>query len=131
MLAFCTYCSAKKQETTTTLSAIDLYISDRIQDVFRQAQEANTRFIILSGKYGLLEPDDKIDYYDHLLIASEVEAHSTLIAQQLKTKHISKLVFFTNTIEQDQNLKPYIDCITKAAKESDVELEIRYSIYKD
>jgi cytoplasmic iron level regulating protein YaaA (DUF328/UPF0246 family) len=43
------------------------------------------KFLILSGKYGILEPSDPIPYYDHLLQSSEVSEHSKKVADQLET----------------------------------------------
>ena len=131
MLTYCTYCSAEKRESKTKLSAIELYKSSRITTIFSLAQTEGVKFIILSGKYGILEAEQKIDYYDHLLIANEVEKHAKLIAIQLKAKKITKIIFHMESIESDENLKPYLDCITIASAKSGVILEIKESNFKD
>jgi len=125
MLAYCTYCSAEKNYSKTALAAIDLYKSTRISTVFLAAKEVKAKFIILSGKHGVICANDKINYYDHLLLASEVGMHSELIASQIKSKGINEIVFFMKTVEEDENLKPYLDCMEKACLKLKITLRIR------
>ena len=124
MTFFCTYCSAEKNYSETPIPAIDLYNSARIKDIRAKAKEAEAGFVILSGKYGLLKPEQRIPYYDYLLLPQEVEGHSELVASQLEKLNPATLVFYSHTIEKDPNLKAYIDCIQKAAEKSGVELEL-------
>jgi hypothetical protein len=124
MLAYCTYCSAEKNYSKTALPAIDLYKSARISKVFLAAQQVKTKFIILSGKHGIICANEKINYYDHLLLASEVVVHSELIASQIKSKGINEIVFFMKTVEEDENLKPYLDCIESACLKLKITLRI-------
>ncbi|HCY45734.1 MAG TPA: hypothetical protein DHU89_03560 [Flavobacteriales bacterium] len=131
MLAYCTYCSAKKTHSEELLPAIDLYKSERITAVFNLAKTECRRFLILSGKLGVIEPYQKIDYYDHLLKPSEVDGHAELVASQLKEKKISQLVFFMNSITHDKNIKPYADCIIKAAAKSQISIEFRDAPFSD
>ncbi|MFB0943420.1 MAG: hypothetical protein QMB21_08330, partial [Patiriisocius sp.] len=79
MLAYATYCSALKNYSKKALPAIQLYDSERISKVFELATSQNAKFVILSGKYGLVEPHQQINYYDHLLNQTEVEAHANVI----------------------------------------------------
>ena len=107
------------------MPAIERYESLRITGVYKKASEAGAGFVILSGKYGILDAQQPIAYYDHLLAASEVEKHAALVARQLKEKGITKLVFYTDSILKDPNVKPYIDCIKLGAAKGGVVLEIR------
>jgi len=125
MITYCTYCSAEKDYSEMTLPAIERYESSRITSVYNKAIEEGVGFVILSGKYGILNTQQSIDYYDHLLVTSELEQHASLIATQFKTKGITKLVFFTESVSKDPNVKPYIDCIKQGAAKSEVALEIR------
>jgi len=131
MLAYCTYCSAEKSYSKTPVPAIKLYKSDRIFKVFDSANEANVNFVILSGKYGIIYASEKISYYDHLLLASEVEIHSDFIASQIKMKNISEIVFFMTSVEKDKNLRPYLDCIKKACVKSAIPLRICVTDFQD
>ena len=131
MLAYCTYCSAEKNHSQKLLPAIDLYKSHRISKISDLSVKKGVKFIILSGTFGVVDVHQKIDYYDHLLKPSEVEGHAELVASQLQEKKISQLVFFMNSITHDKNIKPYADCIIKAAAKSGVSLECRIAHFND
>ena len=131
MLAYCTYCSAEKNHSQKMLPAIDLYKSHRISKISDLSEKKGVKFIILSGKFGVVDVHQKIDYYDHLLKPSEVEGHAELVASQLKEKKISQLVFFMNSITHDKNIKPYADCIIKAAAKSGIYIEFRIAHFND
>ena len=124
MLAYLTYCSAQKNYSKKAVPAIELYVSDRISKVFELAKSQNAKFVILSGKYGLVEAHQQINYYDHLLNQTEVEAHANVIASQITSKCISEIVFFTNPVETDPNLLPYIACIESACEKANIQLKI-------
>ena len=125
MLAYATYCSALKNYSKKALPAIQLYDSERISKVFELANSQNVRFVILSGAYGLVEAHEQINYYDHLLNQTEVETHSGVIASQIAAKHISEIVFFSNPVETDPNLLPYLKCIMSACKKAKIPITIK------
>ena len=131
MIVYCTYCSAEKNNSKLLLPTIERYKSIRINTVFNLAKTEGLQFIILSGKYGILEAEQEIGYYDHLLMESEVKKHANLIAKQLKSKNITKIVFYMNSIARDKNLKSYLDCITIASAKSGAILEIKESNFND
>jgi hypothetical protein len=81
------------------------------------------KFLILSGKYGILEPRDPIPYYDHLLQSSEVSEHSKRVADQLEALGVKDLIFFAGSLSADENLKPYFDCIKIASQKAGIELK--------
>lgn len=124
MLAYATYCSAQKNYSKKALPAIELYDSERISKVFELANSQNAKFVILSGKYGLVEAHQQINYYNHLLNQTEVEAHANVIASQIAAKCISEIVFFTNPVQTDPNLLPYIACIESACEKAKIELKV-------
>lgn len=124
MLAYSTYCSADKHYSETLLPAIQLYNSVRINKIYEAAKKSTTPFLILSGKYGIVGPNEKISYYDHLLVSSEIENHSDLISMQIKSMKITVIEFYTNSITKDKNLHPYIDCITRACAKASIKLKI-------
>ena len=125
MLAYATYCSALKNYSKKALPAIQLYDSERISKVFELANSQNVRFVILSGAYGLVEAHEQINYYDHLLNQTEVETHSGVIASQIAAKHISEIVFFSNPVETDPNLLPYLKCIMSACEKAKIPITIK------
>ena len=123
MTIFCTYCSAEKDRSEGDLPAIKRYQSSRITSVYIAAESLGLRFLILSGKYGILEPRDPIPYYDHLLQSSEVPEHSKLVANQLEALDAKDLIFFTR---QASVVKPYRDCIKFASEKAGIDLKYVY-----
>lgn len=121
MTVFCTYCSNEKDKSKFPLPAIQRYQSERIQSVYDAASVLDFKFLILSGKYGLLESDYRIPYYDHLLIDPEVSQHALLIADQLKNQKIKSLVFFAVHPDIDPDVLPYIKAIEKACEQVSVD----------
>jgi len=131
MIAYCTYCSKEKNDSKTLLPVLERYKSKRISTVFNFAKAKGLKFVILSGKYGVLDVEQSIHYYNHLLSANEVEKHSDMVVSQLKAKKITKIIFYTNSIECDKNLKPYIDCISMASAKGEITLEIKELFFND
>ena len=115
----------KKTTQEKAMLAIQLYDSERISKVFKLAKSQNTKFVILSGKYGLVEAHQQINYYDHLLDQTEVECHSGVMASQIATKDISEIVFFTKPLEKDPNLLTYLRCIKRACEIAKIELKVQ------
>lgn len=131
MLAICTYCSADKNYSEAAMPAIRLYKSNRIIEVFEAAKKTNSIFLILSGKYGLVSPNEAIYYYDHLLKVEEIENHSDLIATQFKSRNITGIEFYMNSIERDPNLHAYVDCISKACDKASIMLQLKIVDFQD
>ena len=125
MIAYATYCSALKNYSKKALPAIQLYDSERISKVFELAKSQNANFVILSGKYGLVEAHQQINYYDHLLNQTEVESHAGVMASQIATKDISEIVFFSNSVQTDPNLLPYLKCIMSACEKVKIPITIK------
>jgi hypothetical protein len=123
MTVFCTDCSAEKDHSEGEMPAIQRYQSTRIKSVYSAAKSLGLGFLILSGKYGILEPHDPIPYYDHLLQASEVSEHANLVAGQLETLGVKDLIFFSRPAPV---VEPYRDCIKFASEKAEVELKYVY-----
>ena len=79
----------------------------------------------------MVDPNEEISFYDHLLMSTEIENHSDLIASQLISKNISTIEFYMNSVERDNNLQAYIDCISKACAKSSIQLKINVEDFKD
>lgn len=118
-----TYCSKEKIETQEALPAVDLYISERINEVAKIAEEQNLPLYILSGKYGLIHANDLIEHYDHLLDHGDVREHAQLVAQQLEKAGVEKINFFTQTLESDPNVAAYWISIQEAVSATNCEVE--------
>jgi hypothetical protein len=128
MTVFCTYCSAEKEATEGLLPAILRYRSERVERIHAAARAAGGRFYILSGEYGLLAPNEPIPYYDHLLVADEVEAHAFKLTEQIEQYSITQIVFFTFPVSQDEKLAPYhaalrLACTMASTRLSFVEID--------
>lgn len=123
MTVFCTYCSTKKDRSQGKLPAIQRYQSHRIKSVYIAAMSLGLKFLILSGKHGILEPSDPIPYYDHLLQSSEVLEHSKRVADRLEALGEKDLIFFARSFSDDENVKPYIDCIKYASQKAGIALK--------
>ena len=131
MTIYCTYCSAKKHRDSIPIPAIERYRSDRISKCFDKAKSSGIPFVILSGKFGLLNPFDQIPYYDHLLKKPDIKEHADLVANQLKLLHVSKLYFFTASEKSDPNSIPYLECIRSACSKNGIKLMIMEEAYYD
>ncbi len=128
MTVFSTYCSADKETDDSPLPAIQRYRSDRIKRIYSAALTCGADLFILSGEFGLVSPNQLIPYYDHLLVADEIEAHSFKVAEQIKQYGITQIIFFTLPIAADQKLEPYhsslrLACQTASIKLSFVEID--------
>ena len=115
MTIFCTNCSAAKDRSSGEIPAIKRYRSQRISSVHAAAMGLGLRFVIFSGEFGILQPEDPIPYYDHLLLPGEVTEHATLVASQLEALDISDLIFFCRPFSVDESARTYYDCLKQAA----------------
>ena len=113
---YVTYCSAQKNETEKEIKAVDRYISERIDHVRTLAKQDRADFMILSGKFGLLNPSDTIPYYDHLLKPFETTRLSKTIARQLKQMKGKSIVMHSHWMDRDIHVAPYIETITDACE---------------
>ncbi len=113
-ILYVTYCAAAKDPTPGPLAAARRYRSTRIDAVGAWAVRRGAAFRILSGKYGLLAPDEPIPDYDHLLTADQVAAHIQHVAGQLRGLGPSDVVFYTRRADADPGAMPYRRCCVEA-----------------
>ena len=118
---FITYCSKEKDESTMPLEAIKRYKSNRIQKVYEASKLVTAEFMILSGKFGLLKATEKIPYYDHLLVMEEVNKYTEKLIKQLMEIKNKKIIFFSEYLKNDPNLKPYQLAIKTACEKLNIE----------
>ena len=124
MIAWCTYCSAAKRDDPGMLPAIDRYLDRRIHDVAALAAAAGEHFLILSGEYGLLKPDDPIPWYDHLLRPDEVEDLVLPVTAQLTALGVNELIYYSVDPAIDPLIVPYRHTVTQACARAGVALRI-------
>lgn len=125
MNAYCTYCSACKDPDPRELPAIRRYLSRRITFVRETARTDGVEFLIFSGRFGLLSPEDRIPPYDHLLRQDEVGPMARRLATQLSEAGISELTFFARPLEEDADTGPYRKAMERACVLAGVDLVIR------
>lgn len=120
MKCFITYCSKQKSDAKEILPAIKRYQSARIKKTMHTAYKEGASFLILSGKFGLLGPEDPIPWYDHLLSPSEVPAMVNRIADELKS--YSEIVFCHS---RGDHIAPYLATIKEASARAELKMSIR------
>jgi hypothetical protein len=114
MNAFCTYCSAEKSKEPGKLPAIRRYKSSRIEQVYAAASLLRLGFYILSGKFGLLSPEHPIEWYDQLLVSSQVGDMVDKLAKQIEELGVTGITYFTKPLASDPKVRPYHDALAAA-----------------
>jgi hypothetical protein len=117
-----TICSKEKQDYPGLLPAIDMYNSDRIEDVYAKSRKNLVGFRILSGKHGLLSAMDYIANYDKLLTHDGVDELTKKVSNQLKFDSIDEVLFFGKDLKEFPEWWPYYEVIEKASAERDIKL---------
>jgi len=107
------------------MPVLERYRSSRIRQVAELAEQEGACFVVLSGKFGLLELHDKVPYYDYLLQPEDVPRMVDVVAEQIRQKGIDHITFFTKPTEDREELRPYIDLIEQACFAADVPFELR------
>jgi len=120
----CTYCAGPKREDEGLLPAVERYRSRRIRLLALRAAWERRPFLILSGEYGLLGPDEPIPWYDHLLLEAEVEAMVPPVVRQLQGLRLEALDYHTAPLMSEPRVKPYFDLISAACARAGVALDI-------
>ncbi len=122
--ALCTYCSAPKREDDGLLPATQRDISSRIQVLAMRAAWERRLFLILSGEFGLLQPEDPIPWYDHLLTAREVGDMSRRVVKQLQAYQLDIIEYYTAPLALVPAVRPYFDLISSACVKAGVALDV-------
>ncbi|MGB1204309.1 MAG: DUF6884 domain-containing protein [Chitinophagales bacterium] len=125
MKIYCTTCCKEKINTTEKVAAIDLYISGRINAIYKWSKKDKIAFRILSGKYGLLRPETKIEWYDKRLKMEDMPQIVPIIAEHLSETKIDEVVFFAKELNDFPDWKPYYKAIEKACSLKNILLNIR------
>lgn len=118
-----TYCSKDKDRTRKDLPAIERYDSDRIDKIKALAEKRDEDFAILSGKYGLIGPEEKIPFYDELLRERNIPQLITGVKNFLESHNVDKVIYHTRKVENER--KPYFKLVKNACEGLNIELEKR------
>lgn len=118
-----TTCCKEKRNDKKLLPVIDRYLDPRLRQVFNISKDLNTEFLILSGKYGLLRPNDLIPYYDQILTDEQVAKLVERVLNQLQTLKVSELIIYGKDKNTNQSWKPYYAVLQSACEK----LKILYS----
>ncbi|MDO9514034.1 MAG: hypothetical protein Q7J59_05445 [Elusimicrobiota bacterium] len=122
---FITHCSKEKSSDTALLPALRRYLAPHIEYVYKQAQVSGAGFLIFSGKYGFLEADEPIPYYDTLLSRGDFAIMADKVDAQYKKYAFDKLSFFHLDITKDPKLAVYRDFIESFAVRNGIEAEFQ------
>lgn len=121
---FCTICCKRKRRGAAPLPALQRYLSRRIRFVHALSRRHGLPLRILSGRFGLLSPDQQIPYYDQPLSASQVDALVPRVATQLATARVKRLVFFARP-RATPGWRPYYDLLERACRRQRIRLEVQ------
>jgi hypothetical protein len=116
-----TYCSKEKDRTRKDLPSIQRYDSERIDKIKAYADQRNEKFAILSGKYGLIEPEEEIPFYDELLREKDIPHLITGVKNFLESRNIEKVVYHTKEVKDER--RPYFKLLKNACDTLDLEFE--------
>ena len=119
---YLTTCCKEKSNTLLPCPAIERYLDPRIKTVHARSQADSVAFGILSGKYGLLHPNDLIDWYDKKLELPDLPDLLPLLVQQLKNQQVSTIYFFAKSPDVFPEWKPYCLIVEQAAEILEIEL---------
>jgi len=120
----CTTCCQRKRRTLQRIPALERYLSRRIRLVWKESRRLHKPLLILSGKYGLLTPDEKISFYDHALQREEIEDLLSTLKKQLASHQVSRLVFYALP-KNTSGWRPYYEVIEKACASRNIPLKIK------
>tara|TARA_Y100000310_G_C20685629_1_gene818751 strand:- start:1154 stop:1540 length:387 start_codon:yes stop_codon:yes gene_type:complete len=120
MKIYSTICCKEKKIDKELLESINRYISARIYSIYKKSQKDQVEFRILSGKFGLLKPEDKIPFYDKKLNLQEIEILKEIVKKQLISQKIEEVIFFSENPKENPDWKPYINLIKIACLETEV-----------
>jgi len=119
MEIICTTCSKRKRRTPGLLPARRRYLSRRIRYVLEQAARSGRPALILSGRFGLLAPDDPILWYDHALTPDEVATLVPVLVEQLRARRTSAVVFHARP-RSTAGWEPYHEAIELACRQAGI-----------
>ncbi|MCD6422803.1 MAG: hypothetical protein J7L42_01615 [Elusimicrobia bacterium] len=122
---YITHCSARKSRKKEKIPALERYLAGYIKNIYGLSQKRKKGFLIFSGKFGFLEPQTKIPYYNKLLQYKDFQKLFNKTDKQYKKHRFKKSIFFHTDPAKDRNIKPYIDFMKEFARRNKVALICR------
>jgi hypothetical protein len=119
----CTYCAGPKAQDEGLLPAYRRYHSERIQALQAAATE-QIPLLILSGRYGLIDADTPIPWYDHLLESRELESFAAKVLKQMTALKLSAVVYHTADASRYPQVLPYLQAMQDVCGRAGVDLQI-------
>ncbi len=112
----CTICCREKDRTDKLLPAIRRYKSERIKTVAGLARDAGLPLAILSGKYGLIDANEPIPYYDKLMGECDLGEIIAANIAFLEKNEVGKVIFLCPDPAIDPHVQPYLRSIQAATR---------------
>ncbi len=117
-----TTCCKDKDEAIELLPAIHRYLSERIRWVYDISIEEGLPMLIFSGKYGLLQTEAFIPYYDKKLEKEDVSMIVGKLMRDFNQFQIGKVVFYGRA-ENTEGWEPYYQAIREVCTRLQILLE--------
>ena len=118
----CTSCCKDKRDDRELLPATQRYISERIDFVAKEGRRLAKPFIIFSGKYGLIDSDLKIPWYDKALVSEDVPGMVPIVKEQLIEKDVSRIIFYGRP-RTTLGWQPYYDVLDQSCNQLDIPID--------
>ncbi|EKD99630.1 MAG: hypothetical protein ACD_22C00220G0005 [uncultured bacterium] len=125
MKYYITTCCKEKNGAPQPIPAIERYLSPRIRQVMNTSLKDRAKFMILSGKFGLLIPTDNIPNYDYILTHSNINSLAKEIIAKTNLTDAESMTIFGKDEIQNPDWKPYYDVLRLVAKRLNIPLFIR------
>lgn len=123
-----TTCCKEKDLSASLLPAIERYKSQRISEVFQISKEKGLPMLIFSGKYGLLESEDPVPYYDKKLEMEDLTIILPLLKEDFLKFQIEKIQFYGNGVNAE-GWAPYYKAIELVCIDLGIEVQYFLSIF--
>lgn len=111
-----TTCCKDKRLDEALLPSIDRYLDPRIKKVFNIAKKSGDGFLILSGKYGILKPEDPIPYYDQILLEENVPEIVDLVVPRFRELRVAEIIVYGKDASLDLGWIPYYSVLKKSCE---------------
>jgi hypothetical protein len=118
----CTTCCKDKREDKELLPATQRYISERIDFVAEESSRLGKPFIIFSGKYGLIDADYEIPWYDKKLEPEDVAGMIPIVKKQLLEKEVSKIRFYGKP-RTTKSWEPYYEVLDQSCNQLGIPID--------
>jgi len=118
-----TYCARNKTINDGLEPAHKRYISERIDMTREAAKEPTCLFAILSGSFGLIDGDELIPHYDHLLQEDEIQSMVLKVTSTLIKWEVTHITWYSLPDELDPYVWRYRKVITNSAKQAGCHLK--------